>query len=351
MLSIGRKESLYMKYNFSSQFLKRTTADSNFGEAWESICYELLVAEFRDNTIMRLDPPDRGVDILHHAQSAAYQCKSSEQGLNGSIPGAESVNSLETAFQHRSGISWRQYIFATNANYTGDGYEKISEKAKELGIAAGDIVFHGPKYWSDLCEKHFEHVKHRLDYRLMVTEEQVIEAFRKARYYDKYVDEYREAIRNSQFKLVIRNNRTPIIFEIPFSPELTVENCLDAAQELLGISLDWTNYADLGTSAGPSLSLAIDRKSQGFSEKIKALNFNEEDGLQIWITIVWEDEERDEGRDSESVMHSLKYTYRYEPTMRDTLGYAQRKQQTIDRTEELLQAMMWEAAESLRNSI
>ena len=74
-----------MKYSFSSQFLKSKATDSNFGEAWESFCYDLLVAEFSDNAITRLEPPDRGVDILHRSREAA---------LND-VTVAEIVNTLQ----------------------------------------------------------------------------------------------------------------------------------------------------------------------------------------------------------------------------------------------------------------
>lgn len=340
-----------MKYSFSSQFLRTIHPDTNFGEAWESLCHDLLVAETCDHGIVRLGPPDKGVDILRRSAAVAYQCKSDERGAVGSLSADSSTASLETALEYRGSFSWKQYTFATNANYTGTAYAKIMDTAKRRGLCDGEIEFLGPEYWSHLCDRHFQAVKHRLDFRISVSEDEVVEAFRKARYFDKYVNEYKQAIQNARFKVIIKNNRTPLEIEVPFSPDLSVENCVDAVQELLGISLAWTNYPDLGTSAGPSISLTVGQKAQGFSQKIKDLEFDPEQGLQLWITIVWDDKRRDDGRDAGEVRDMTFCLMRwYESTSREALSYPQRKDATINRTEDLIQAMIWKAAEKLGRS-
>lgn len=83
-----------MKFDFSAQFLRINPPDTSFGDSWESLCFTLLDAELDDPSLIRLRPPDKGVDILHRNAHRAFQCKSSEQGAFGSISSNESVKSL-----------------------------------------------------------------------------------------------------------------------------------------------------------------------------------------------------------------------------------------------------------------
>jgi len=108
-----------MKYDFSAQFLRILPPDTNFGEAWESLCFDLLCAKLSDYGLMRLAPPDRGVDILSRRLQQAYQCKSDERGAFGSLSADGSIDSLNTACKHRKHLGWDSYSFCTNANYTG----------------------------------------------------------------------------------------------------------------------------------------------------------------------------------------------------------------------------------------
>lgn len=336
-----------MRHDFSAHFLRVVPPETSFGQAWESLCFDLLYAEYADPSLLPLNPPDRGIDILHRSEQTAYQCKSTEDGAFGSIPANESIRSLHTACTIRSTFNWTTYRFATNADYTGSAIEKILSQATALGLSDSQIEFRGPKYWDELCTRHYDHVKHRFDYRASISEKQVIEAFRSANYFEKYINRFAEHISNSKFSIIIMNNRTPLEIEVPFSPELSVENCLDMTQELLGISLKWTNFADLGTSAGPSLSLTVDRVSQGFSQKIKDLPIKGDGDLQLWIKIVWKDEGDHQGRDSTKVYNMLSlYTPR--ELARDQLTYEQRRQETIHRTEDLIQAMIWKSARRLK---
>jgi hypothetical protein len=257
-----------MRYTFSAEFLKVIPPETSFGNAWESLCYDLLAAEHGNDGLQRLNAPDRGIDILRRPTKTAIQCKSNERGAFGSLSASESVTSLKAAVSARPEIAWQDYTFATNANYTGNAVKTIISEGASLNVASHNIKFLGSEYWNELCGKYFERVQNRFDFRVTVTEEQVIEAFRKARYFDKYVDQYADLISNCDLVLRIKNNWTPIELEFPFSPELTVENCVDAAQELLGISLKWTNFSDLGTSTGPSISLTVDKRGQKFKQTI-----------------------------------------------------------------------------------
>jgi hypothetical protein len=217
-----------MKYIFTSQFLKVTPPATSFGDAWELLCLDLLRANDPLTSYQHLGPPDRGIDILAgtHPNRTAYQCKADERGALGTAPMHLSIESLRTAAQHRDGLGWSEYRFATNADYSGKAVEEILQAAESLGVDRSQLAFLGPQYWSELCEQHLAKVQPRLDYRLQVTEAQVIAAFQRARYYEHKVEEYRNQIAGGNYRLELKNNRTPITLSLPFSRDLTIEHCL-----------------------------------------------------------------------------------------------------------------------------
>ncbi len=338
-----------MRYSFSAEFLKVTHPETSFGKAWEALCYDLLAAEHGITGLQRLNAPDSGIDILRRPAKTAIQCKSDERGTFGSLSATESVKSLKAAHKARPEIDWKHYKFATNANYTGTAVKTIISEAAGLDIPADNIDFLGPEYWNDLCEKYFERVRERFDFRVTVTEEQVIEAFRKARYFDKYVTQYADAISKGKFVITLKNNWTPVELEIPFSPELTVENCVDAVQELLGVSLKWTNFADLGTSTGPSISLTVNQQGQSFKQTIGEVKAAHPDqDLVFWITLVWKDKTRDDGESSEDVCNRSHLAY-FNYLERATVSEPNRRAKTLERAETMVQGMIWNAARKLKN--
>lgn len=324
-----------MKYIFTSQFLKIRPPETSFGDAWEAFCEDLLSLEFGSDECLRLKAPDRGVDILMRATKKAVQCKSDERGAFGTISPSPSLESLSTAYTHRKGLEWDDYCFATNANYSGNGVEQILIKADELKISRKSIIFHGPKYWSGLCEKHFENVSERLDYRLKHTEEEVIEAFKKARYFENNVKEYEELIKNDAYDIEVGNNRTPLRLQIPFSPSLTIEHCIDVAMQLLNLNMDSVEYPDLGTSARPSYSITIDKAPQSFSKKLSEYSEDELSKLQLWIKIIWKDEEQEDNREISRL------EYRKDTVSTEVVGQKNRGQETITRFESSLQDSIW----------
>lgn len=342
-----------MKHDFSAQFLRVLPPDTNLGEAWESLCFDLLCAELNDHDLMRLAPPDCGVDILSRMLHHAYQCKCDERGAFGSLSATESIGSLTTAWKHKKQLGWQSYFFCTNAHYTGNALAKIGEAAEAIGLDPSRFNFKGPEYWDELCARHFGTVADRLDYRITASVGQVMSAFEQARYLDRYLKEFEEKIRNAQFSVVIKNNRTPVEIVVPFSPELTVRNCLHVAQQILGVSLEWTNFPDLGTSAGPSLSLTIDRTAQDFSQKISDLALAPGDKLELWVKIVWRDETQKTGMDESAVMQRMCYdmlTWDRPEVLRASVSPAERRQMTLERAEELIQSMIWTGAKRLRGN-
>ena len=337
-----------MRYSFSAEFLKVLPPDTTFGNAWESLCFELLAAEHGRGGLQRLRAPDGGIDILHNPAMTAFQCKSDERGALGSLSAAESIKSLQAAAISRSTIHWSRYTYATNANYTGNAVKSILDKAAVLNLPHDNIEFLGPEHWDALCSTHFDQVKDRFDFRVTVTEAQVVEAFRKARYFDEYVAKFEDVISKGNLTLRIKNNWTPVELEIPFAPDLTVENCVDAVQELLGVSLKWTNFADLGTSTGPSISLTVDRRGQTFKQTIGDVQAaHPGKDLEFWITLVWKDEIQSDGTAHDVVCRRMNLVL---PRLaRSAYSQSQRREHTLRRAETMVQQMIWASARKLKN--
>ena len=338
-----------MKYRFSAEFLKILPPDNSFGDAWESLCFDLLSEEHGIKSLQRLKAPDGGIDILNRKKEiAAIQCKSHKYGAIGTIPPNESIKSLKSAIISRKEIPWESYVFATNADYSGVGVKKILSAANSHSIGKDVIEFWGPGYWCELCDRHYDTVAHRLDCRVTVTESEFIEAFRKAGYYDKYVDNYAKKISTDKLVIVVKNNRTPVELEFSFSPDLTVENLVDAVQQLLGIRLKRTNFSDIGTSARPVISLVVDRKKQAFKQTIREVqNNNPDKDFEFWITLVWKDETESDGDPGDQL--TTKLMTQYDANLHHQLSQADRKNKTLERAERLIQTMVWDSAAKIRN--
>lgn len=316
------------------------------------LMFSLLSAERGVADLIGLGPPDRGVDILHRHSAEAFQCKASEGGASKSLSAESSLDSLSMAIGHRNGIGWQKYSFATNARYTGAAYSSVRTSAQDLGLDdKTELGFLGPEYWDELCDKHYERVKNRMDYRISVDEKQIVEAFRQARFLDRYVSAYTEKIQQAKYSIVVANNRTPVELEFPFSPDLTVENCLDVAKEIMGISSEWTSFADLDTSAGPSVSLTVNGYAQGFSKKLLEIGLKRGDKLQLWIKLIWQDGAKEDSTPSTDNRYMALRTFSYrhlrrsiertERTPRD------RATETVGRKEDLIQAMIWSSVARL----
>jgi len=271
-----------------------------------------------------------------------------EAGAGGTLPPDASIRSIERAVKYQTRSRWATYSFATNARYSAVGHQKIQAAAERLKLDPETISFLGPEYWNDLCVKNERLVRDRFYYRVTASEKDVINAFKNAGYFEKYVAGFAEKIHERPLTLRITNNRTPVEIEIPFSPELTVENYLDVAKQLLGLTLDWTNFPDLGTAAGLSLSVSIDQYAQTFDKKIGDLPLRSGDSLQLWIQIVWRDRlEESAPSDQASARTHLSlrafsaYTAEVLRKTEVPTWPKDRKGQTIQRQETLIESMIW----------
>ena len=140
------------------------------------LCLCLLRVDTSDSKIMRLAPPDCGIDILRQRTRSAYQCKSSERGIFCTIDAQSCVNSLERAIKVREELPWKDYSIAINAPLTGVGLSKINECSQAHGLSPDDVIILSPEHWNTLCECHEGYIRHLFDFRVFVTEMQVIEA-------------------------------------------------------------------------------------------------------------------------------------------------------------------------------
>jgi hypothetical protein len=336
-----------MRHTFTSEFLRVTPPATNFGEAWELLCFALLRAETSDTALLRLLPPDRGVDILNTKTGNAYQCKSSERGVFGTLDATDCIASLKTAVAAKSALGWNEYYLATNAQITGSGLAKIYECAAAAEVQKPTIL--APEYWDGLCEKHKDLIVGFFDYRVFVSESEVIEVFQKARYYESVVAEAQTQLSSAPMRITVSNNRTPLLLDLPFSSELTIEKLLDVAQELMGITLDWANYPDLGTSCGPSLSMTVDQRSLPFKKKLGELTDDERSKLQLWIKLVWQDGLRKDkdGYDGTAVLRSMLVTA---DTFRPSTSKQDRGRETISRTQTVIETTIWKAIANRRRA-
>lgn len=255
-------------------------------------------------------------------------------------------------------MGWDTYSFATNANYTAAAQQAITKEARERDIGEASIQFLGPEYWASLCQKFPKAVEGRLDYKVSMSEFQVIEALREERYREGFIEGAKHKIAASPEPVVLKNNRTPIELRIPFSKELTIKQLLDVAKIALGLSLDWTTYADTKTSCGPSLAITLDRVPQSFRAKLGDLPAGALSQLELFITLVWED-----GVEAEKEVPETKsFLYCYTPDRaedfvcpgfgsspaREALTETQRRDLTLRRKEIMIQNSMWEHVRKLK---
>jgi len=335
-----------MRYNFSADFLKIIPPATNFGEAWENLCFRLL--ESSDDSLTRFAPPDCGIDIYSRKNRTAFQCKSSERGALGTINAAECINSLATAIEARARIPWTAYNLALNAPLTANGFAKITSFAAERGISQDSIIVLQPEKWDKLCQSNKQAIHDLFDYKVSAADFQVLEAMREG-YVEAYVAQAADAIRRAPLQIKISNNRTPIELSLPFSGQLTVGDLVRTVQTLLGISLDKRNFDDLQSSGAPSVSLTIDRLRIPFGRKLSELTPEQRDNLELWIRLTWSEEQPTDDEDP-YVVRKLHYLRGFSNDAEKALSQIDRGQQTLDRMENLIQESIWRSSARLRTT-
>jgi hypothetical protein len=149
-------------------------------------------------------------------------------------------------------------------------------------------------------------------------------------------------------EIAVSNNRTPIELVVPFSGDMAIEQLLDVVKTNLEISLDWTNFPDLGTSCGTSLSITVDRVPQSFKIKLSELTSEQRAKLQLWIKFIWRDKLDDKGKDDDVMLRSERNMYlRIVPKMPPV--YLNQRPQTanergkitLERMESIVQQSIW----------
>jgi hypothetical protein len=250
------------------------------------------------------------------------------------------MTSLARAVEARGDLGWERHFMALNAPLAGIGFSKIVDFAASKEIEKTDIEFLPHEYWSSFCDKHTKYIRAFFDYRVFVTESEVIELMHKAKYYDQHVREAQLKLREHPLPVSISNNRTPVELIVPFSGDLIVEQLLDVVRTKLGISLDWANFPDLRTSCGPSLSLSVDQVAQPLTLKLSELSHEQLSKLQLWITLLWRDELGNDGDHYDGSIHF--HLYRLDPS--DGTRPASKKERgemTLKRMDSVIQSSIW----------
>lgn len=112
--------------------------------------------------------------------------------------------------------------------------------------------------------------------------------------------------------------------------------------------MDRNNFYDTNTSAIPSISLTFEQSKQGFSKTISEVVSDKEPNFEFWITIVWRDETQKSKNDDDEVVQKMIMFEHMKNTRTENLSLNERKNLTIERTENLLQNLMWESVEQLK---
>lgn len=331
-----------MRYNFSADFLRVAPPDTTFGDAWESLCFALLSAEYPATHLQRIHAPDGGVDIHAPSIPRAYQCKACEQGANGTADAASATGSLLAALAGRENLPWQEYHLATNANFTASGLAKVKEPLVPHSLPADCLTFLGPEYWHGLCVKHSGLVEDRFYYRVTLDELHVIKALQQARYFESFVAEARQKLKDSPITLRITCNRIHLEFCLPFSTELTVGHLVNVCQSVYGMKLDWVSFSDLSTSVGPSVSITRGNSAIPFEKKIGELITAGDNHFEFWIKIVWKDGII-EDNDSSGRTLRLMTSDRLIEAATGQMPKHERRNLTIARYEEHVQSMMWQS--------
>ena len=280
-----------MKYEFSSKFVNAAYYSRDFSEIWTGLCYEALAAELGQSGLVRYQSRDYGIDILHQPSGTAFLCVAVNNPAEETLSTDDTLASLALAEKHRESLKWNRLAFCTNAPYSMEAMDTIIQAYGEHRVEAGELGFLGPERWSALLEKHPAIVAERFDYRIRVSLDAVVKAFKDARYYERYVKDYEDKIKQDNYHVVLTNNRTAVELEIPFSPDMTVENLVDVGHHLLDVSLDSSIYRDLNTSARMSISAVANGSTLTFEKKLSEVPIHSGGYVELFLRIIWREEE------------------------------------------------------------
>lgn len=265
-------------YSFSYDSLIIEPPATSFGEAWELLCFYLLQKDTSDNTILRLRPPDRGVDILHEAQKTAYQCKSNELGHKGTISTAACLRSIESAKEAKGLLGWEKFTFAINSDITGSSLARIKHSCIDAGLGEPSFLVH--TYWSDLCNKHtdiadrfYRNVVHvsRSRYEELISKEKELSAL---------LEEKKPMTGSGLVSVQIASNLAPLVYRIEgLSPYLTIGDLTKQLEFLGNLRHDEDSLARSATRLRLTVMIGADVQSN--SRMIGDLNPEERASLVL----------------------------------------------------------------------
>lgn len=287
-----------MTDQFSLTFARKERLGHGFAWLWRDFCHELLNKALGASALVRTDRDTYGMDLfLPDSRVALLLVGVDEPSAQSPLPAAVRT-AVDRAMACRSRHPWEQFVVGTNAQATPRSFQAITAAIKGTNLPEQALGLVGSTFWAELADNHEAVVSRWFDYRVVVPEAEVRAAFVAARYYDRYVREYEQKIAAASFFVVLTSNRSPVELEVPFSPELTVKHLLDVAQELFGVELSASEYADMGTSASLRSSLRKDGVAQTFDKTLAEVPVRKGDSLQMFLQIRWRDAPTLRGADS-----------------------------------------------------
>lgn len=132
-----------VEYHLYPPFLT-VPEESDFAGTWEAFCCKILQLTERTDSLIRLGPPENGVDLYDEPRRIAYQCKSVESGERGKFNVSHAMNSLRTAMENRRNRPWNKYVICTNVDVTGPQHEKFNDFP--------EVEIRPRSYWLTACE-------------------------------------------------------------------------------------------------------------------------------------------------------------------------------------------------------
>jgi hypothetical protein len=215
-----------MQYELSATFAKIDPLSLDFQEVWKKLCHDFLMAVFPTNSIVRFNSDEYGIDLLDQTSGTAYCCLAVDEPSSDTLSVENTISNLERAVKHRDKLGWKRYNISTNTEYSDEGMNFINNQMRKIRITSAEVGFLGPGTWNRLCSEYPRIVMDWFDYRVIVSKDAVKKAFEDARYYPKYVTKYAAQIAETDFNVILTNNRTPLELVLPFSPQLTVKHLL-----------------------------------------------------------------------------------------------------------------------------
>lgn len=256
---------------------------TSFDKAWEELCRQLLSLKHKTHEIRHRTPPDLGADLIWHSQGIIYQCKATENGQTGSIDVKKIKASIERAKHHQKDLGWQKYVLCTNVDITGKQEQSLREYMPEI-----EFLVRG--YWIDLCKEFHLLIADRFRTLVQVSQQHVAQAISQA-HIRASVQHFYEKLALSPSVLLVYSHRRSQVFELPVSPDFSIEDVLIILKELFELPTA-REYKDIDVSIALSYSLSIDNKEVPPGKRLHEFALEDRPVVTLWKIIMWYEQGR-----------------------------------------------------------